>query len=68
MAERGGNRFENVGFGVEKQGVWDCVVAEMVVECGVFGVRKRGFGAVIWRELCVKGRLAVGVRRNLVVI
>ena len=35
VVERGGNGFGNVGFEVEKQGVWDCVVAEMVVECGV---------------------------------
>ena len=41
----GGNGFGNVGFGVEKQGVLDCVVAEKVVECGVLVF---GNGGLVW--------------------
>ena len=46
VAERGGNWFGNVGFGVEKQGVWDCVVAEKVVECWVLVFGNWG---LVWR-------------------
>ena len=45
VAEMGGNGFGNVGFGVEKQGVLDCVVAEKVVECGVLVF---GNGGLVW--------------------